>query len=208
MPNSTSVFNERVLNALESLVTDAEAGGGAATLASLQAIEVALEAIQAEQDGATLTAFQGSVTQQTAIKVALEAILVHQATIAAASGASFNVTYIFPAKNWDTTWTEVINTPASKRGRVVDAVVYDVTEQFVDTTTDARVDIGDGADADAFALTSGLGTTAIDASAALAITQGVTQIIPVADVVTVTGITAGTPGNGIATLALTIEYFD
>jgi len=157
--NSTAMFQERILTALES-------------------IDVAQEAIQASQ-----------------------------ATIAAASAASYAVTYVFPAKNWDTTWTEVINTPAAKRGRVIAATVYDVTEQFVDTGSDARVDIGDGSDADAFAITGGLGTTAIAASVAPAITQGATEIIPVGDIVTITGITAGTPGNGIGTLALTIEFF-
>jgi len=148
------------------------------------------------------------LTALEAVKVAQEAIQASQATIAAASGASYSVTYVFPAKNWDTEWTEVINTPAAKRGRVIAATLYDVTEQFVDTTTDARVDVGDGSDVDAFAITGGFGTLAAAASLAPAITQGATEIIPVGDTVTVTGITAGTPGNGIATLALTIEFFD
>jgi len=155
-----------------------------------------------------LNALEAIEVAQEASQVALEAIQVSQNTVAGASGASYSVTYIFPAKNWDTEWEEVINTPAAKRGRVIAATLYDVTETFVDTTTDARVDVGDGTDVDAFALTAGFGTLAAAASLAPAITQGVTEIIPVGDIVTVTGIAAGTPGNGIATLALTIEFFD
>jgi len=155
-----------------------------------------------------LNAIEAIQTGIESIDVALEAIQVSQAAIAGASAASYNVTYIFPIKNWDTLWTEVINTPAGKRARVVAVTLYDVTETFVDTTTDARIDVGDGTDADAFALTAGFGTLAAAASLAPAITQGVTEIIPVGDIVTVTGVPAGTPGNGIATVALTLEFFD
>jgi len=157
----------------------------------------ALEALQAAQEAVSGAA---SLT-------ALQAIQASQATIAAASAASYAVTYVFPAKDWGATWTEVINTPAGKRGRVIAATVYDVTEIFSDTGSEARVDIGDGSDANAFAQTAGLGTTGVNASVAPAVTQGVTEIIPVNDTVTVTGVTAGTPGTGIATLALTVEFF-
>ncbi len=142
-----------------------------------------------------------------AVQTAVEAIQASQATIAAASAASYHQTFIFPAKNFDTTWTEIINTPAGKRGRVLAVTLYDITETFQNTGSDARVDIGDGSDADAFAATAGFGTTAANASLAPVVTQGATEVIPVGDIVTVTGVTAGTPGNGIATVAVVIEFF-
>jgi len=147
-----------------------------------------------------------NLTAMEAIQAALEATQAAQATIAA---AAYNVTYVFPTKNFDTQWTEVINTPAGKRAKVVAVTLYDVTETFADpVTTECRIDIGDGADADAFALTAGFGQLAANASLAPAITQGATEIIPVGDTVTVTGLEAGTAGNGIATVALTLEFFD
>lgn len=144
----------------------------------------------------------------TRVAVALEAVEVALEAANTADGAgAFSVTYVFPAKDWGAEWTEVINTPAGFRGLVKAAVIYDVTEIFSAVGSDARVDVGDGTDVDAFAITGGLGTTGVDASAAPAITLGVTGTIPVADIVTITGIAAGTPGTGIATLALTINYF-
>ena len=149
------------------------------------------------------------LTALESIDVALEAIQVSQALIAGSSSASYNVTYVFPAKNFDTEWTEVINTPAGKRARVLAVTLYDVTETFADpVTTECRIDIGDGADADEFALTAGFGQLAANASLAPAITAGDTPIIPVGDVVTITGVVAGTPGNGICTVALTLHFFD
>lgn len=136
-----------------------------------------------------------------ASQVALEA-----ANTADGAGA-FSVTYIFPAADWGADFTEIINTPAGFRGKVKSIMIYDVTEIFSAVGSDARVDIGDGADADAFALSAGLGTTGVDASAAPAVTDGIIGTIPSADIVTITGVAAGTPGTGIATLAVTINYF-
>lgn len=155
-----------------------------------------------------LTAIEAQQTALEAIQVAQEAIQVSQNTIAGASAASFNVTYIFPLENWDTTWTQVFNSPAAKRGRVVAVDLYDVTETFQNTGSDARIDIGDGTDANAFAFTDGFGTLASTVAFNAVVTQGVTEIITIGDIVTVTGVTAGTPGNGIATAAVTVEYFD
>lgn len=142
------------------------------------------------------------------IRTLLDRIADAQEAANTADGAgAFSVTYVFPTKDWGAAFTEVINTPAGFRGVVKSIVIYDVTEIFSAVGSDAFVEIGDGSDADGFAFSAGLGVTGVAASAAPAVSQGVLGAIPSADVVTVTGVPAGTPGTGIATLAVTINYF-
>jgi len=123
--------------------------------------------------------------------------------------APFVVTYTFPAKDFGAaTWTEVIETPAGFRGKVRAISLYDCTEAFTDDTTEARVDVGISGDIDAYVTSADLGTLAIAAADAPALTDGATLIIPANNTVHVTGTapTGGTPA-GIATTAVTILYF-
>lgn len=141
-------------------------------------------------------------------RVADEAVQVSQATLAAANAASFLVTYVFQDQNFDTAWTEDIISPISKRGRVRAVDVYECTETFANTGSDARIDIGIAGDVAIYAVTAGFGTLASGVPLAPAVTQGATEILPLNTIARISGITAGTPGNGIATIAVTIEYFD
>ncbi len=155
-----------------------------------------------------LNALEAAQAAQEAIQVAQEAIQVSQATLAGANAASFLVSYTFKDQNFDTAWTEDIISPVSKRGRVLAVDVYECTETFVDTTTDARVDIGIAGDTAIYAITAGFGTLNSGVPLAPAVTQGATEILPINTIARISGVPAGTPGNGIATITVTIEYFD
>jgi hypothetical protein len=121
----------------------------------------------------------------------------------------FDVTYVFPAKDFgNANFVEDIQTPPGFRGKVRGINLYDVTETFNADTTPARVDIGTGADADAFVISSSIGLLASGAALALALTDGVTVIIPENSQVEVAGVApTGGVETGIATVAVTIQYF-
>jgi hypothetical protein len=172
-------------------------------------MDVALEAIQAAVESID-TDNAAALVQLTSIDTALEAIQTSQASIAASDGqGAFSVNYYFSAVDFGAgDSTQVFTTPAGFRGSVKAVSVYNVTEAFTADTTPARLDIGDGVDADEFALTASLGTTAIGASVTPAITDGDTPVITAADIVTVTFVapTGGTPA-GIADVVLTVSYY-
>jgi hypothetical protein len=111
-------------------------------------------------------------------------------------------------------YASIIKTPALLRAKPMDVSVYKVTETFNAVTTAARVDIGDGTDADEFAYTGGFGTlattTALNFSAhAGTLLVGDTEIVEPADDVTVTCVapTGGTPA-GRAMVAVSFLYFE
>ena len=61
------------------------------------------------------------------------------------------VTYRIP-KNYFTAgnYTQTVKGPEGKRGRVINAMLYDITEAFSGTTTGAQVLVGTAADTNAF----------------------------------------------------------
>lgn len=124
--------------------------------------------------------------------------------------APFSVTYTFPAKDFGAgDFTESFETPVGFRGLVRAISLFDVTEVFSTTTTQARINLGvPSGDADAYAYTGGLGALQVAASDSPVVTHGVTRIIPANSEVTFQGIapTGGTP-TGIATVAITVQYF-
>ncbi len=146
------------------------------------------------------------------LAVAQEAIQVAQEAVAG-TGDSFNVTYVFPAKDFGAGWTEDIQSPPGHRGQVVAIAAYDITESFNGSVTEARVDVGiQGGDADAYSISDDFPEgvlTAIAAGFAPGVTDGVVGIIPVGEDILVTGIAPNDSGanEGIGTIALTIAYF-
>jgi len=124
--------------------------------------------------------------------------------------APFDVTYVFPAKDFGagSNWTEVIESPPGFRGTVRAVTLYDVTEIFNVPTTASFVYVGLSGDIDAFALSASLGTLATDASDSPVLTHGDTRYIQPNATIHVTGVAAtGTTPTGIATVAVTIQYF-
>ena len=114
--------------------------------------------------------------------------------------------------------TYIIQTHGSKRAKVVEALVYKISESFAATTKGAIL-FGDGSDADGFALTSNFVdasmTTSVGSahfsSAAGSITPGVLDpqgIIQPADFLTVTCRAGVTAAAGIGRVAITVLYFD
>jgi len=107
----------------------------------------------------------------------------------------------------------IIATPASRRSKVIEVQIGDVTEAFTSTTTAARIDIGDGSDADGFGLTddfadglAGQVFTSYDDT----ITEGALgAIIEGGDQVTITCVaaTGGSPDAGIAYTTVTLIHF-
>ena len=103
----------------------------------------------------------------------------------------------------------VFATPSSRRGVVFSIDLFDNGETFAGTTSSARVDVGDGSDADEFATctiangTAGQTFNMADGT----LTVGDTPIISAGDQVTVTCVDAtGTP-TGQAKVAVTMMYF-
>jgi hypothetical protein len=114
--------------------------------------------------------------------------------------------------------TFIIQTHGSKRAKVVEALVYDITENFAGTTK-AAILFGDGSDADGFAYTDDFVdaemTTAVGSkhfsSAAGSITAGALDsngIIEAGDYLTVTCRAAITGPTGIGRVAVSLLYFD
>ena len=122
------------------------------------------------------------------------------------------VTYVEEAVDFDADGTTVFATPATQRGKPMQIDVYNNSETFNSVTTSARVDIGDGSDADEFALTDDFadGTAAQIFSVSDA-TFGIgdQEIIEPGDQVTITYVApvGGSPDTGIASVQLTILYF-
>ena len=126
------------------------------------------------------------------------------------AGAPFDVTYVLPAKDFGAgaNWTEVIESPPGFYGRVRAITMYDVTEIFNEPTTPAYVYVGITGDTDAFCTSASLGTLAADASDSPVLTDGATHTIPPNTTIHVTGVAVtGTTPTGIATTAVTIQYF-
>jgi len=124
--------------------------------------------------------------------------------------APFSVTYTFPAKDFGagSNWTEVIESPPGFRGKVRAISLYDVTEVFNEPTTPAYVYVGISGDTDAFCTSASLGTLAATAADSPALTDGATHIIQPNTTIHVTGVAVtGTSPTGIATVAVTIQYF-
>jgi len=122
--------------------------------------------------------------------------------------APFNITYVLPAVDYGSGFTEVIETPAGFRGKVRAVSLYNVTEQFTAVTTPAYCYVGISGDTDAFCTSASLGVLDADEADNPALTDGATLIIPANTTVHVTGVapTGGTPA-GIATTAVTIQFF-
>jgi hypothetical protein len=111
----------------------------------------------------------------------------------------------------------IINTHNSKRAKCVEALVYDITENFAGTTTKASIEVGDGSDADGFCYTDDFVdaemTTAVGAkhysSAAGSITAGALgEIIEADDQVTITCVASTGSPTGIGRVAVSFLYFD
>jgi len=110
----------------------------------------------------------------------------------------------------------IIQTHGSKRGKVIEILIYDITENFAGTTK-ARVDVGDGTDANGFAFTDDFVdaemTTTVGAkhlsTADGSISPGVLgDIIEAGDMVTFTCVAGVTAPTGIGRVAVTLFYFD
>jgi len=120
----------------------------------------------------------------------------------------FTVTYVFVAENFDTEWTEDIQSPAGYRGEVVAVNIYDVTEQFAGSTSIGYIVVGEqGGDEDGYAICPFFLATNVNEAEAVPPRKGVIGLIPANDDILVTGKAGvGTPA-GIATVAVTIRYF-
>ena len=124
--------------------------------------------------------------------------------------APFDVTYVFPAKDFaaGANWTESIESPPGFRGQVRAISLYDVTEIFNEPTTPAYVYVGISGDIDAYALSASLGALALNGSDSPVITFGTTRYIQSSTTIHVTGVgNTGAGLTGIATTAVTIQYF-
>jgi len=106
----------------------------------------------------------------------------------------------------------VFATPATKRGKPIQVDLYDNAEAFGGGTSAARVDIGDGSDADEFAYTDGAAASAVAQVFCVAdgtLNIGDTEIIQPGDQVTVTCVDAtGTSLAGQAAVGVTVLYFE
>jgi hypothetical protein len=107
----------------------------------------------------------------------------------------------------------LLATPSVFRGKPIAVDVYKISETFNSVTTQARVDIGDGSDADEFALTDDFADNAAAAPIHFCVADGSlqigdTEIIEPDDIVTITCVapTGGTPA-GRAMVSVTMLYF-
>ena len=121
--------------------------------------------------------------------------------------AAFSVTYVFPALDVGVaTKTELIEGLEGFRGLVKAISVYAVTQTY--SGDDAYVDIGLTGTLDAYINGADFGV-ALAASGALTLdlTAGATGTIPVGADIICTFATPDTSSDGIATYAVTIQYF-
>lgn len=120
----------------------------------------------------------------------------------------YTETYVLGAKDFGAgDWTELVLTPSTHRGYLASVVIYEVTEVFSTTTTEATLNVGIASDADLYATTPDFGALQVAATLRPALTRGTTIIEPGTSI-QVQGIapTGGSP-TGIATVALTFVYF-
>lgn len=143
---------------------------------------------------------------QERIAVALEAQLGGQPIHSGVD--AFSVTYVFPDIDMGGgTKTERIESIEGYRGTVKDICLYNVTEVWSDT--DSEIDIGiNGGDTNAYIDGAEIGTLlAVGASLDIALVAGVTAVIPVGENLIVTMVTPTSGTTGIATVAVTIQYY-
>lgn len=108
-----------------------------------------------------------------------------------------------------------LQSPASRRGKVIAVNVFQVTEVFSTTTTQASVEIGDGSDQDGYCYTDDFGALAVANADVFTSYDGslvegaLGAIIPenVEFVVTTVAPTGGTP-TGIAMTSVDVMYFE
>lgn len=112
------------------------------------------------------------------------------------------------------TSTYIIQTPETLRGKPIAVDIYDISENFAATTKSAVL-IGDGSDADEFALTGDFVnaemTTSVGAknysSHAGSLIVGDTEIVQPDDYITITCRAGVTGPTGIARVSVTMLYF-
>jgi len=125
---------------------------------------------------------------------------------------AFSITYIFPSVNFGTgNKTEVIEAVPGYRSNVMAVTLFEVTEAFNGSVTEARIDIGDGVDADEFILTADFGDGDVGIAGTLSpvLTVGDDAIIPVGQSITVTCVAPNDAGanTGIGSVAVTLQYY-
>ncbi len=124
---------------------------------------------------------------------------------------AFCITYVFPAVDFGGgTKTEDINGIPGYRATVRDITLYDVTEVWSDT--DSEIDVGTQvADADGYVDGAEFGVLlAVNGALSVGVNPGVVGDVPLTDAgqdLIVTMVTPTTGTTGIATVAVTIQYF-
>jgi len=121
---------------------------------------------------------------------------------------AFSITYIFPDVDMGAgTKTERIEGVEGFRGTVKAIILYEVTEVWSDT--DSEIDVGiNGGDTDAYINGAEIGELlAVGDTLAADLTAGVVGTIPVGEDLLVTMVTPTTGTTGIATVAVTIQYY-
>lgn len=105
--------------------------------------------------------------------------------------------------------TTVFGTPTTFRGKPIAVDLYNNSETIA-ATTQPRVDIGDGADADIFATTGDIADGAAGQTFNVAdgtLTAGLQEIVEPGDQVTITYVAGITTPTGICTVSTTMLYF-
>lgn len=125
------------------------------------------------------------------------------------SGSAYDETYLFQAVDLGAgNVAEVIRGPAGKVGTVRAVSVFNVTEAYNSVTTSARVDVGNGSDADYYAKSNDFSDLAIAAAESPGIVAGVGgNSLPGDTAITLTlvGPTGGTP-TGISDVQVVITW--
>jgi hypothetical protein len=128
---------------------------------------------------------------------------------AAGIGSAESASYLFQVVDFGGANTvEVIEGPAGKTGRVVSFTVYNITEIFHGDTTQARLDVGDGADANGYAFSTDVpAEQATATSVSPVVSAGVLgNSLPGATPITLTFVsTVGTP-TGISDALVVINW--
>lgn len=138
---------------------------------------------------------------------------VPQRVIRSLAALPYTASYLAQAVDFSSDSTPIVfATPANLRAKVLAVDVYNVSVAFTADTTAARVEVGDGVDADEFVLTADIAASS-DAQSFTAfdgtIVAGDQEIIEAGDQVTVTCVapTGGVPA-GTADVAVTVLYFE
>jgi len=130
-------------------------------------------------------------------------------TMAGDGRGAYTETYLFQAQDFGAgNATEVIRGPAGKTGVVRSVSLFNVTEAFNSVTTSARVDIGDGSDADGYARTNDFSDLAVGAAESHTVIEGVLgNELPGNTNITLTFVapTGGTP-TGIADVQVAVTW--